>query len=128
MVEGIRGYGPAGRSSARAGATRAGFRLEDDAPARVAAAAAPGGIAGLHALQDGVSAAERDAAAARRGGALLAGLDTLQRGLLAGRVADSALRRLAALAEGEAGADPALRETVEALSLRAKVELARLGR
>jgi hypothetical protein len=32
------------------------------------------------------------------------------------------------LAEGEAGADPALRELMEGISLRARVELARLGR
>jgi hypothetical protein len=128
MVEGIRGYGLAGRIGGRGGTGRAGFRLGDDAPAPVAAAAAVGAVAGLHALQGEVSAAERDAAAARRGTALLGELDTLQRGLLDGRVADSALRRLAALTEGEVGADPGLRETVEALTLRARVELARLGR
>ena len=127
MVEGIRSYGLSGRIGSRSGTARAGFRLEEDAPAPVPAAA-PVGVAGLHALQGGMSAAERDDAAARRGRALLAELDGLQRSLLAGRVAESALRRLAALAEGEAGADPALREAVEALSLRARVELARLGR
>jgi hypothetical protein len=128
MVDGIRGYGLGGRAGTRAGTGRTGFRLEGGAPARVPAAAALGAITGLHALQGEVSPAERDAAAARRGSALLTELDALQRGLLEGRVADSALRRLSALTEGETGADPGLRETVEALTLRARVELARLGR
>ena len=39
---------------------------------------------------------------------------------------DAALAAIPALlAEGEAGADPGLREVVEGLSLRARVELAR---
>jgi hypothetical protein len=45
-------------------------------------------------------------------------------------VPEGRLRRLAALAEGEAGSDPELREILEALSLRARVqaELARPAR
>ncbi|MCU0887585.1 MAG: flagellar assembly protein FliX [Rubritepida sp.] len=127
MVEAIRGYGPAARGAARTGAVRERFRLPagEAGPAQAAAAVAPAG--GLLALQSTLSDAERNAAAARRGGALLAELDALQRGLLAGRVAPAALRRLAALTEGEAGADPALREIVEGLALRARVEVARLG-
>jgi hypothetical protein len=37
------------------------------------------------------------------------------------------LERLAAYQTGEAGADPLLRDAVEAIVLRAKVELARRG-
>jgi hypothetical protein len=64
---------------------------------------------------------------------MLEELGGLQRDLLApaGAGADSAagrLRRLAALpAEAEDGADPALREAVRAVALRAAIELARRG-
>lgn len=128
MVERIQGPGLPARTPARTAARGGGFRL----PAGEAAAAASGvaglSASGLLALQSPMTAAERDAAAARRGEALLRELDTLQHGLLSGRLRESALRRLAQLSAGEAGADPALRETLEALSLRARVELARHGR
>ncbi|MBY0337459.1 MAG: hypothetical protein K2X11_12645, partial [Acetobacteraceae bacterium] len=62
-----------------------------------------------------------------RGRALLAALDDVQRALLSPEGGAAALARLASLAEGECGADAALRETVEALSLRARVILARRG-
>lgn len=126
MVEAIRGYGPARAGAARSAGAQGRFRLPA-AEAGEAAAAAPVAQAGsLLAIQPGLSDAERDAAAARRGQALLAALDALQRGLTAGRLAPSALRRLAALSEGECGADPRLRDILEGLSLRARVEIARL--
>jgi hypothetical protein len=80
----------------------------------------------------GTAAARRDAAARRRAEAMLEELGGLQRDLLApgGAGADPAgrLRRLAALrAEAEDGADPALREAVRAVALRAAIELARRG-
>ncbi len=68
---------------------------------------------------------ERDDAAQRRGHALLEEMEAMRRDLLRGALPAARLSRLAVLAEGEAGADPALREVVEALSLRARVELAR---
>lgn len=131
MVDAIRGYGMAARGPARAARGQAGFRLREAAPAGEVAEAtgiATAAPAGLGALNAGPTAGERDAAAARRGHALLAEMTGLQAGLLSGRVPESALRRLAHLAEGEAGADPALRELMEGISLRARVELARLGR
>ncbi len=140
MVDAIRGYGMGPRGPARTGRARGGFHLPESPGGHQAApGVAPGatseaaGVAaasppGLGGLQAALAPRERDAAAARRGQALLSELGGLQAGLLAGRVPDSALRRLAQLTEGEAGADPALRELLEGISLRARVELARLGR
>ncbi len=78
-------------------------------------------------LQDDWSPAEADAAAQRRAQAVLGELGALQLALLDGGVSVARLSRLALLAEGEAGADPALREIMQAISLRARVELTRHG-
>ena len=129
MVEAIRGSGmaspAAGRAPARPRPGTGGFRLPG---AEAGAAAAMGGVSALSAtgllgLEDQASDAERDAAARRRGSALLDALAELQKGLLSGQVSRAALGRLAALAEGESGADPALREILDQVSLRARVEL-----
>lgn len=124
---GVGGVGPAGRAQARG---RTGFALPQ--PAGAEASTATAGVAGvglgLLAVQQGHSDAERDAAARRRAAALLAELDGLQAELLGGAADPGRLERLAALAHGEAGADPALRELVEAVALRAQIELARRGR
>lgn len=127
MVEPIRGYGVTARRAPRAGT---GFRLPG---AEAEAAAEAAGVVPMAAIALGMAPPaltpeERDATAARRGQALLSELAALQRALLAGHVAESALRRLATLAEGEAGADPGLRMVLDGISLRARVELARLGR
>jgi hypothetical protein len=127
MVEAIRSYGVAGRAALRGRAGAAGFRLPG---AEAQAADAPGGAGALTStalfgLQDAMSDAERDAAAQRRGGALLDALAELQKAMLSGGISRAALGRLAALAEGESGADPALRELLDLVSLRARVELAR---
>jgi hypothetical protein len=130
MVEAIRGYGIGMRAPGRAVGTRGGFRLPENSPAAAEAAGiAPTGPSGLGALNAGVlTPEERDASAARRGTALLTEMAGLQAALLAGHVPESSLRRLSHLTQGEAGADPALRELLEGISLRARVELARLGR
>jgi len=47
--------------------------------------------------------------------------------LLRGGTDTGRLHRLAMLGEGEAAADPDLREAVEAIALRARIELARRG-
>lgn len=128
MVEAIRGYGVAGRPVARARSAGAGFRLpgaEAEASAAASTISALGSTA-LLGIQDRSSDGERDAAARRRGGALLDALAELQRALLSGQVSRAMLGRMAALAEGESGADPALREILEQVSLRARVELLRL--
>lgn len=125
MVEPIRGYGVTARRAARG---PSGFRLaESEAPAHAAAIAPTAGL-GVSVLPPALTPEERDATAARRGQALLQELTGLQAGLLAGRLPESALRRLAALTEGEAGHDPALRELVGGIALRARITLARLGR
>ena len=54
-------------------------------------------------------------------------LAPLQADLLAGRLDPSRLGAIAALAEGETAADPALAAVLAAVALRARVELARHG-
>jgi hypothetical protein len=116
------------RGGGRAGG---GFSLPaagSGAGARVAAAApaSPLGL-GLLALQEGGEAARRDAAARQRAESLLEELAGLQLDLLAGGADPARLERLAALAPGDAGADPALRVVVQGVVLRAHVEIARRG-
>ena len=68
----------------------------------------------------------RDRRARRHGRALLEGLGELQRALLGDGEDSAALDRLAALVEHcPEAADPALRATLAAVALRARVELAR---
>lgn len=131
MVE-LRGVtgGVAAGPGRGARASPGGFRLgragggTQAAPAQ--GVAAPQG-ASLLALQESAPAAERDARARRRGQALIEELTALQAGLLAGRIEPGRLRALARLSAGEAAADPALAAILAAISLRARVELARLG-
>lgn len=132
-MSGIRGLGsvPAPPASARAARGAGGFRLASGqgAPVDVAAsaAAAPATALSLLALQESAAVAERDARARARGLALLAALSALQAGMLRG-VVDAALpARLAALGEGEAAKDPALADLLAQVTLRARVELARLA-
>jgi len=126
----IGGVGPAGPLAGRPGARGAGgFRL--GAPGRAAAAtgAALAGISGgLLALQEAAEAPARDAAAGRRATAMLEELDGLLLEMLSGPVDPGRLARLATLESGEEGADPDLREAVQGIALRAKVELARRER
>lgn len=95
-------------------------------PERTTAAAAALG-SGLLGLQESGEAAARDAAAARRGTSLLEELQGLQAELLRGDADPRRLARLAALGEGDDGADPGLRDAVQAIGLRARIELARRG-
>ncbi len=111
--------GGAGRAQRRGGA----FSLPGAASAGSVAAA--GGVGALFGMQEALTPRERDDAAQRRGQALLEEMEALRRDLLRGGIPAARLSRLALLAEGEAGADPGLREVVEGLSLRARVELAR---
>jgi hypothetical protein len=109
----------------RAGRPSAGFALPS---AEIAGVAATAPASGLLALQAAGDDASRDDAARRRGTALVEELAALQRDMLAGALSTTRLARLSLLAEGEAGADPALREIVEAISLRARVQAALAGR
>jgi len=125
-----RGAGLAGmRGGTRAGGAR-GFAVaggaEASAPATTAAGIDAVG-ASLLILQAENATAERDAAARQRAESLLEELRRLQLGLLGGETDRDSLHRLAALRLGEEGADPALREVVEAIALRAAIELARRG-
>ncbi|TDR93143.1 flagellar assembly protein FliX [Enterovirga rhinocerotis] len=73
---------------------------------------------------------ERRGRQAKRGQDLLAGLDHLKAGLLAGRLSPADLESLSAILAAGAGptGDAGLDETIAAIELRVKVELAKLGR
>lgn len=125
MLPPIRGSYAAPRPATSRRAGGSGFALPE-------AEAAPGTAPldavtpfGLLGLQQSWSPAERDAAAQRRGQGLLRELQGLQLALLSGGGDPASLARVALLCEGEAGADPALREIILAISLRARVELLR---
>lgn len=73
--------------------------------------------------------ADRKRRSARRGQGLLAALDGLKVALIAGRVSPSDLGRIAASLSGAGpSGDPGLDEVIAQIELRAKVELAKLGR
>jgi hypothetical protein len=127
MLPPIRGAQPQAAAGAQRRAGPGRFSLPEDSPPEAAAIAATGMAQGMLALQDGWSPAEADAAARRRGQAVLRELDALQLALLRDGPAPGQLGRLAMLTEGEAGADPVLREIMQEISLRARVELARQG-
>ena len=127
MLPPIRGSQNPSRPGAAKRSAGPGFALPEADGARAApGAVAVPGASGLLGLQQSWSPAERDAAAQRRGSAMLLELEALHLDLLSGGIESGHLARLAALAEGEAGADPALREIIEGISLRARIELARL--
>ncbi len=134
----INGLGPASPISgtaARQGKAATGFGVSTAARGgtTTAAAEAPAVmLAGLLALQAEDSGDALDREARRHGHDLLAELVALQRALLAdgadGGVPVDQLRRLATLAAVvPPAADQRLREVMEAITLRARVELARFG-
>lgn len=130
-MSGIHGLGQValrGPAQPRAGTAGFGPAVGKKASAAgVAAAAAPASLLGLLALQEGETDAARDRAARRHGDALLRELAALQRGLL-GDADDlpGTLARLAALTEeGGEAANPDLAGIVRAVTLRARIELAR---
>jgi hypothetical protein len=125
MLPPIRAYQPQTRSSA-ARRPSAGFALPESGTGAVHGTESATSSLGVMGLEQGWTPAERDAAAQRRGSALLRELAGLQLALLDGAIEPARLSRLALLAEGEAGADPMLREIMAEISLRARIELARL--
>lgn len=125
MLPPIRAYQPSTRLAA-ARRSGSGFSVPGGGAPTVAGLEASAPSLGVLGLEQGWTPAERDAAAERRGSAVLRELQGLQLALLGGGVEVSRLSRLALLAEGEAGADPALREIIAEISLRARIELARL--
>ncbi|HET9019394.1 MAG TPA: flagellar assembly protein FliX [Acetobacteraceae bacterium] len=115
------------RSGAASGAAReAGFALPAGRPAAPAAAVPLGG---LLVLQEQAVEPPADREARRRGRAILVELAALQRDLLADGVDAGRLHRLRALAEeGQLPpTHPALRTALDAVVLRARIELARFG-
>jgi hypothetical protein len=133
-MRGVTGVGRGGAVSPR-GKTRSaasGFSLDGlgsgSAAAETAAASATAAVGlSLLAMQENGGRTGRDAAARRRAASILDELQGLQADLLGGRADPARLARLAALQSGEEGADPALREAVRAIGLRARIELARRG-
>lgn len=125
-IVGSRGPGAA-RGVTRRGS---GFQVQAEANDATREASAttevPAPGLGLLSLQESGSGTERDAAARRRAGDILEELNGLQIELLSGGAGDPArLARLAALESGDDGADSKLREIVQAVVLRATIEMAR---
>jgi hypothetical protein len=97
-------------------------------PVAAASATAMAALDGLLAVQEAAAEPWREREARRRGHALLAELTALQRDLLADQVSGSRLARLRALAaDVQLPANPALRAALEAVVLRARIELVRFG-
>jgi hypothetical protein len=135
IIDGLGPASPIGGPAARQGRSGTGFsvpsasRRASTAPAGDVPAVLLGGLLALL-VEDSDAATDREAR--RHGHDLLAEMAALQRALLAdnaeaGVPADQ-LRRLAGLAATvPAAADPRLREVLEAITLRARVEVARFG-
>ncbi|MDB5557546.1 MAG: hypothetical protein JWQ36_480 [Enterovirga sp.] len=108
------------------------FTLDEKSPARPGAARASAPLATLDAilqLQSEEDPAERRRRSARRGFDLLDKLDKLKAALLGGAIPAADLGRIArSLAEAGSSGDPTLDTILAHIELRAKVELAKLGR
>ncbi|HUA53061.1 MAG TPA: flagellar assembly protein FliX [Candidatus Sulfotelmatobacter sp.] len=103
---------------------------EDGAVPGVSAAPVVSAIDALLSVQEMSGDEERSAQAKARGEELLEQLDELRHGLLAGHLSPDRLDGLVALVRSERAlaTDPRLAETLDEIELRAKVELAKLGR
>ncbi|MCU0987385.1 MAG: hypothetical protein MUC89_21005 [Acetobacteraceae bacterium] len=132
----ITGYGPIATPprAGKASGTQGRFRLPSESTTgaasetrEAAGAEAVTIAASLIALQETIAAGERDREAKGRADAMLDELAALQRAMLGGGISPARLAALAALADQPGlAADQRLAEVVAAVSLRAKVELARL--
>ncbi|MBV9811897.1 MAG: hypothetical protein JO326_04050 [Acetobacteraceae bacterium] len=129
MIQNVTGTRPAAAERRGAiGRSRAVFRIEGDRTSTPAAAIAiaPVELNAVLSVQEHEADAADDRAARRNGDDILDELAAVQRDLLTGGVTATRLQRVAALAEVQRQtADPALRVLVEAIALRARVELAR---
>lgn len=129
----IEGIGPTGiaRLPPRnrvAGANRFSVEASPDPGAAQAVEAAPAMAIGMLALQEIGAESVQDRAARRHGRAMLAVLAILQQRVLGGAAGAGAERELADLAAGvPVASDPALAAALQAITLRARVELARRG-
>ena len=134
-INGIGPTGIVGAAQARGRARGTGFRMADGlaapaaGPAGEAEEVAEASLAGLLALQEELDGGTvRDRGARRRGRDLLEELAALQRDLLSGAPDPARLARLAGMADTvPEAADPRLRDVVNAIVLRARVEAARYG-
>jgi len=119
---------PAGPATARSGASS--FTVATDAAAAAAQAEAAPPAPSLDAvllLQEALPPAERRRRAVRRGGSLLALLDELRLSLLSGEPAVALPGRIGALLgeRRESSGDHSLDEVLDAVELRAEVEVAK---
>jgi hypothetical protein len=129
---------PSVTTTGKAGLRRAGdgqrFSLADAGqaarPTGAANAAAIGSVDNLLILQGEEDPAERRRRSLKRGHDLLDALDGLKAALLSGQVPVADLKRMALTLTERAGSsgDPRLDELIAHIELRAKVELAKLGR
>ncbi len=103
---------------------------DDGATAAVTGGAPVSGIDALLSVQEMSGEEERSAQAKARGEELLERLEALRRALLAGHLSADHLDGLVDLVKSERAqtSDPNLAETLDAIDLLAKVELAKLGR
>jgi hypothetical protein len=115
--------------SKSAGGFADSLRIEEEAPATaVTAAPALSGITALMALQEVPDATAGRKRAVARGAQLLDRLEDLKRGMLLGRISADKLGDLARLAAQSAAEvdDSGLRDVLQEIELRARVELAKL--
>jgi hypothetical protein len=106
---------------------------EDDDTSVIAAVSGASSISSIEALISAQAISgeqERSQMAKARAEELLERLDALRQGLLDGRLSEDALNGLVDLVKTERAQadDPGLSETLDAIELLAKVELAKLGR
>lgn len=128
-ARGVRPGGPK-RQAGKADGPRFADHLGGAAAAAATESASGGAsVAALLAVQAAGDALEARKQAYDRAEGMLKKLDALHLALLEGRLDDSALTRLAADMERQAGsiADPELAEVVAEIELRAAVELAKRG-
>jgi len=132
LIDGI-GSPALPRTGRRAGTVKGGFFLPsgEAATAGTAASAAPlraASLAGMLTLQERTGEPVEDRQARRRGQDLLEALSRMQRAMLEDRQDQESLQTLAGLtADLPRATDPGLRRILQAIALRARVELARQG-
>jgi hypothetical protein len=125
---GTQGVRKDGKSKSSSGFAE-NLRVDDDAAAAgVSATPALSGVEALFALQEVPDATAERKRAAARGDQLLDRLDDLKMGLLLGHISRDKLADLARLARQSSDnvSDPNLKEVLQEIELRARVELAKL--
>lgn len=122
------------RSSKKAGNTGASFSLSSaEEPSQAQGAGglqSIGGVDGLLSLQEVPDSTDRNKSAYKRGEDMLDMLEDLKLGLLVGVIPMPKLRELLAMVEKRRDevSDPGLGKILDEIELRARVELAKLGK